>query len=147
MTKLQARAREAFRHYDAIDCRTSIGRVPVGRVAVGASPILWRAIVESRPFLDTDRHHDSRWTYVDGPIAAQIVAFANAQVAFTNEIKAAKAEALGALSTVTTVKQLTELWPEAMPILGKHIPMSQGSNLPAVQFAKLTEAFGLGATQ
>ena len=143
MAKIKARYRDGFEHYSRIDCKGPGGmRISVGATRFGADGIFFIPKVEPLPFL---ADHRADWPYIECEIGQQLADFAALQAGLIKDIQAARREALGALSTVTTAKQLTELWPEAMPILAKHIPVPSGSNLPAVQFAKLTESFGLSA--
>lgn len=143
MASLKKKFQDAFSHWGTIDCLAPGGlRISVGRAQFGHGKIKFRASVVNRPFLPNDRHNGA-WRFDQCNIGQQLEQFAADQMALVDDIKAAEHELLGALSGVTTAKQLSELWPEAMPILGKHIPIPSGSNLPAVQFAKLTSEFGL----
>lgn len=147
MKRLKAKYRDAFHHYGTIECRAPGGlRVSIGRAQIGSSSVGWRGTTEQHPFLLNDR--DSRnWAYTDCEIGEALTSFATDQAALVTEIKSANAELIGALNTLTTVKQLEELWPDVIDIALKHVPVPSGSNLPAVQFAKLSTSFGLTSAE
>jgi len=144
MAKLKRKYRDAFAHNRMIECRAAGFRVDVGAVRLGHEKVTFTPNVEPRPFLNGCGRGDG-FKFADCEISQALQDFAAQQVAFVNDIKAAQRELMGALSAVNTDRQLAKLWPEVMPTLSQHMPVASGSNLPAVQFSKLTEAFGLSA--
>jgi hypothetical protein len=146
MRKLKAKFHDAFQHYGTIETRAPGGiKISVGNANFGYGVVTFRGNVEHRPFLNGDRTAE-RWTFTDCEIGQQLSDLANDQLAFVNSIKTAERELLSALGSITTAKQLYEVWPEATDILNRHMPVaSNTSSLPAIQFAKLTDAFGLAA--
>jgi Nucleotide modification associated domain 5 len=143
MRQIEKRMKSAFRHIERLDLNVGGWTLKIGRVQIGVERITFYPEITPQPVLNLG--YDKFGTYSDCPLAQKLRAFMQDTKTFADEIAAGRCEALGALSTITTAKQLSEMWPEAMPIIGKHIPMQSGSNVPAVQFAKLTESFGLDA--
>lgn len=142
IAKIKKRFRNAFYHYSSIKCLAPEGmRVTIGATRIGNHGVFFTPKIETVPFCNSNDGSD--FHYVDGPFSAELASFGKDCLTFANDITAARNEVLGALSSVTTVRQLTELWPEALPILERHLPVPSRSNLPAVQFANLTQAFGL----
>jgi Nucleotide modification associated domain 5 len=140
MKQIEKRLKNAFVHVQRLELNVAGMQLSIGRVSIGSEKITFVPDVTPRPMLNNPGKFA---TYSDCPLAEKLRAFAQDQKTFCEEIVRAKREAFSALSSVTTAKQLSELWPEAMPIIGKHIPMASGSNVPAVQFAHLSKAFGL----
>jgi hypothetical protein len=58
------------------------------------------------------------------------------------DVETAYRRALGTLERFTTAKKLTKEWPEAMPIIGKLIPV-EARTLPTVQLEAINDEFGL----
>jgi hypothetical protein len=143
MNAIMKHMRRSFDHNSVIDTNAGGLSLRIGGCNIGTERILFCPEIEPRPFLK----HFNRdfYSYSDCPIGEKLTAFAMDVKAFAEEISTAKIEAIGALSSITTAKQLAEMWPEAMPIIGKRIPIPSGRNVPAVQFSELTKAFGLEA--
>ena len=146
IARLTKKHRGAFDCYSTIETRAGGMSISVGSSRIGLDVLWWRAEVTALPFLPCDRR-GGVFSYVNCPISQQLEQFAQDQLSLTREIENARKELSGALDTVTTAKQLSELWPEAMPIIGKYIPVARGSNLPAVQFSRLTESFHLNVAK
>ncbi len=143
MKALMKRVKGAFTHLDVIDLNVRGMSLNIGRFRIGDEKVIFFPEITPRPTLNKTGGKFA--VYSDCPISEQLCDFATDIAKFAKDIQSAKTEALGALSSVTTAKQLSEMWPEAMPVIGHRIPMPTGSNLPAVQFSKLTKAFGLEA--
>lgn len=144
MRKLKAKFHDAFSHYGTIECLAPGGKaITVGNSTFGYELLKFRGQADHLPFLNGDRVR-SRWAFTDCDIGQALEKIAADQLQFTEAVKIATRQLEGALGSVTTAKQLLELWPESADILTRHLPVANTSNLPAVQFAKLTEAFGLG---
>lgn len=142
MARIAKRHRNAFTQMSQISCRAAGYSVPIGRVYFGFEGVRFSPTVENRSFLQNNG--PDFFSYGDCPIGEAIRDFATDAEAFKHSIKGARSEALGALSNFTTVKQMQEGWPEVMAIAERRIPVgSGGSNLPAVQFKKLTDFYGL----
>jgi Nucleotide modification associated domain 5 len=142
MARIAKRHRGAFVQSVQISCNTTGYRVAVGKITIGYEAVKFTPTIEPRPFLCNNG--SDFFSYGDCPIGEALREYATDSEAFKNSIKGARFEALGALSNFTTVKQMQEGWPEVMAIAERRIPVgSGGRNLPAVQFKKLTDFYGL----
>lgn len=141
INKLKKKFRNGIRHFSTIHTNTGGLRIPIGATTIGTKELTFRATVDPLPFIGGNG--GGEFTFSGCEIGTAIEKFGQDIGAFAAEIAKAHSELIGALSSVTTDKQLAELWPEAMPILGQHIPAATGRNLPAVQFSKLSQSFGL----
>lgn len=143
VNKLKSKFHDAFQHYGTIECLAPGAlRITVGNSIFGWGNTRFRGEVEHRPFLAGDRS-TNKWTFVDCEIGQQLSAFAASQTSLIADIKATSHEIEGALSTVSTDRQLGELWPEVLPIAKRYMPVEGRRNLPAIQFSKLTQSLGL----
>lgn len=142
MTRIEKRHRGAFSQLSQINCRAAGYHIAIGKITIGFEAVKFTPTLEFRTFLGNSG--SDFFSYGDCPIGEALRDFATDSEAFKNSIKGARSEALGALSNFTTVKQMQEGWPEVMAIAERRIPVgSGGSNLPAVQFKKLTDFYGL----
>ena len=142
MARIAKRHRYAFTQKANISCRATGYNITVGKVAIGWEGVQFSPTIEPLAFLQNNA--SDSFSYGDCPIGEALREYATDSEAFKNSIKSARSEALGALSNFTTVKQMQEGWPEVMAIAERRIPVgSGGSNLPAVQFKKLTDFYGL----
>lgn len=138
--RLKKRHRHAFITKSAIDVSACGFSIQVGKVKIGAEGVVFEPTIDPKPFL---YNSNSRINYGDCTIGTQIRDYATDTEAFKVAIRNSKAKALGALSSLTTAKQMAENWPEIVPIAQRHMPVDSGSNLPAVKFKELSDFYGL----
>lgn len=133
---------KALERSSCFDCRTpEARRVKVGTISFGKCGLTFTGKVTSRSIINDDRYNV--WDFTCGEIGDRLLQFSKDQQAFELEITQSHREVLAALGSITTAKQLKELWPEALPFLEKHIAAAPKANLPAVQFQHLNATFGL----
>lgn len=138
-----ATKKRAFSLVSKFDCRTSDGlKVPIGAIRIGNDKFSVTGKAGQYPVLDSERY-DSLSFSIDTEIDIRLKKFAQDQRAFADAITKARAEALAALNSINTAKQMEGVWPEALPFLEKHLLPPAKTNVPAVQFQHLNAAFGL----
>lgn len=143
MAQMRKRHPKAFEVKSSLEVSTIGGiTVSVGCTRIGEGGVFFSPECPGLPVLNSARYNRFA-SYSTEELGLKVQEFAQATKAFADQIKAARNEVNGALANVTTDRQLSELWPEAMPVIGHLIPDASPVNLPAVQFAKLTSEFGL----
>lgn len=145
MAQLEKRHKGAFQRDDDLTVNVAGRRISIGSQLIGGVRGVygsgWKAQADPRSFLQCDRGYD-KVSYLDGPIAERLTAFADGVEALRAEAEAAYRKALGALAQFGTGKRLAAEWPEAMPVIGNLIPEND-RQLPVVQVAALNIEFEL----
>lgn len=139
MAKLLKIHKSAFEHRNTISVNVGGYSVDIGRIRPGSGEV--RFCIEP-PVVPTIRSIDNRIAYLDCNIAVALKDFADRRKCFDADIKAQWERLRATFNGITTAKQLTEQWPEAMPIVARHIPEKRGQ-LPAIPFARLNDEFRL----
>lgn len=145
IAQLEKRRKGALPSTDHLTANVAGRRIEVGARYIGSVRTSWGghwlAKAERRPILQPETRWDAI-SYLDGPIAERLIAFADAEQALREEVDPAYRKALGALAQFSTGKRLGEDWPEAMPVIGHLIPEND-RQLPVVQVAALNAEFDL----
>lgn len=83
-------------------------------------------------------------TFAEGDaLGDEVFAYAEGREALNEEIKTRRAEITGVLSDIRTDRQLSERWPEVVPIAAEFIVMEPKVKLPMVPLTSLNAALGL----
>lgn len=145
MLQLEKRHRTMFQHKTSIMTNCGGMRMGVGELWLGACGIYKRPEVQPRPF--AYHYQESALTFVDCQLATDIRAFHSDLEGFKKDATEAHTKVLGALSSLTTIKQVEGNWPEALPFFARFMKTPgvtiTTTNLPAVRFDELTTFFGL----
>lgn len=142
MAQLQKRHRTMFQHKTCIQTNCGGMRMNVGEIRLGGSGVWKRVEVKPLPFANHDE--SSAFTFVDCELSQAIRAFHSDHEAVKKQIEDAHTKVIGALSSMSTIRQVEENWPEALPIFDNFMPTpGVTSNVPAVRFEELTDFLGL----
>lgn len=145
MAQIEKKHRNAFTKQNSLTVNVAGRRIEIGARYIGSVKTSWgshwRAQCESASMLESGQGWNSI-SYLEGPIADRLIAFADAEQKLREEIDPAYRKALGALAQFGTGKRLASDWPEAMPVIGNLIPEND-RQLPVVQVAALNAEFEL----
>jgi hypothetical protein len=139
MAKIIAKHKYGLEWKDVVSVNANGYRIDLGRKAVGWIHIKVTAEFDRKPFL---KQEQSVVHYGDYPITEHIITFATDARSLSDTISRAYVEIMGVLGQCTTAKQLANLWPEALPLVG-HLILHDKPGLPSIQFSGLNAAYGL----
>jgi hypothetical protein len=127
--------RQRYLNVNARGMRISLGNTSIGKYSI----VKWVPQTTERALLYGDVYSDID---LSEELTDRIATFALNLKRVNEDVETAYRRALGTLERFTTAKKLTKEWPEAMPIIGKLIPV-EARTLPTVQLEAINDEFGL----
>lgn len=139
---IQKRHKSAFNNTTVLTANVKGMRIQLGKRYLGKDGVIFQAEVKPVPVF-------SAWSdygYIDCEIAEALATFAADDRMFVEAITKARSEVMGVLGSFSTERSLAEGWPEIIPLVGHILTETvPGTSLPAVQIARLNEAFRIPA--